>query len=576
MYLVCLVRTSNFFREDWDLKRNMQRRWLRKGKKELVKKMTALGLLSGALFWGQMAYVSAAGVKPLNENNVAGKMEEAEESIRVNGYIFSGELPLAEDKLLEVVAEYLGRQATLTDLNAQADKLTQFLRSQGFFVAFAYIPPQDFTTGMVEIRIVPGYYGNITLNNETYIDDEIIRREMGIKQGAKISRKDLERGIWLTGDLSKVEAKTQLKRGTQSGTSDLVIEVKPKGNRLWGFVGVDNGGYLHTGRYQYSAFANYASPFGRGDQLSVGGVISNRGTDMWTGAFTYTTPFAAPGNKLGFSYAKSDYVLGGPFSALGYTGNADIYSLWWQHNFERSRRFNLYGTLRFDWKKLDTYANEINFRDPKSSRNWSIGINGDSLDTFASGGKNTFSLTYTGGNLTIDDAVQRAVDSITNKTEGHFGKYNLGLTRLQRISDRLALFLSYNRQWAEKNLDSSEKMSLGGPYAVRAYPVGEAAGDDGWQWTTEFRWNVPTKEGDENTWQLIAFVDGGHINQYHEGNVYGGRNSRSLYGAGIGVNWSNQDNWAARLHYAWKLGSEDAESDTDRSGRVWFQLYKFF
>jgi len=48
------------------------------------------------------------------------------------------------------------------------------------------------------------------------------------------------------------------------------------------------------------------------------------------------------------------------------------------------------------------------------------------------------------------------------------------------------------------------------------------------------------------------------------------------YGAGVGVNWSNQANWVAHLHYAWKIGREEATSDTDRSGRFWFQLYKFF
>ena len=139
----------------------------------------------------------------------------------------------------------------------------------------------------------------------------------------------------------------------------------------------------------------------------------------------------------------------------------------------------------------------------------------------------------------IDDEVQRRYDAATARTAGHFGKWNLNLTRLQHIDDRLSLYLSYSRQWATKNLDSSEKFSLGGPYGVRAYPVGEASGDDGWS-------------------------------------GYTGPQSRSLYGAGVGVNWSNQANWVAHLHYAWKIGREEATSDTDRSGRFWFQLYKFF
>ena len=70
----------------------------------------------------------------------------------------------------------------------------------------------------------------------------------------------------------------------------------------------------------------------------------------------------------------------------------------------------------------------------------------------------------------IDEPMQRLNDAVTGRTAGHFGKWNLDLTRLQHIDDRLALYLSYSRQWAEKNLDSSEKFSLGGPSGVRAIP----------------------------------------------------------------------------------------------------------
>ena len=42
-------------------------------------------------------------------------------------------------------------------------------------------------------------------------------------------------------------------------------------------------------------------------------------------------------------------------------------------------------------------------------------------------------------------------------------------------------------QLAFDNLDSSEKMELGGAYGVRAYPEGEAFGDEGYIATAEAR-----------------------------------------------------------------------------------------
>lgn len=499
----------------------------------------------------------------------------AEQRIWVARYTFSGENPVTEAELADVLAAHRHKDATLTELEAQAEEVTKYLRSKGYFVAFAYLAPQNFKDGVVNFTIVPGHYDQIIVNNESYLKEEAIRREIGISSGELVKKSTLNRGVWLTNDLSRVEANTQLKAGSRQGTTDLVVNVKNKGHRTWGYVGVDNGGYRYTGRYQYSAFVNYASPAREGDLLSVGGVLSNGG--MWSGSASYTTPIAKQGERVGVSYARSHYTLSGTFSALDYTGTAETVSVHWQHNFKRGRDVNIYGTVRLDLKSLEDEAKGMAYNNPKSARNWVFGVNGDSLDRFWTGGKNTFALNYTHGDLSIDDEMQRLYDAATAQTAGQFGKWNLELTRLQHVSERVSLYLSYQRQWASKNLDSSEKMSLGGPNGVRAYPVGEASGDDGWRWTSELRWNLPTREGDENVWQLIAFADGGHVNLYHNKLPgYTGVAGRSLYGAGVGVNWSNQANWVARAYYAWKIGSEDAVSDTDRNGRFWLQIYKFF
>ena len=499
----------------------------------------------------------------------------AQERIWAARYTFSGENPVTEKELADVLAKYRHTEMTLSELEARAEELTKYLRAKGYFVAFAYLAPQNFKDGVVDFTIVPGHYDQIIVDNESYLNEASIRREIGISSNDLVKKGTLNRGVWLTNDLSRVEANTQLKAGSRQGTTDLVVSVKNKGKRMWGYVGFDNGGYRYTGRYQYSVFVNYASPFREGDLLSVGGVLSNGG--MWSGSASYSTPVAKQGERVGVSYVRSHYTLGGAFSALDYTGTAETLSLYWRHNFKRSRDVNIYGTIRFDLKSLEDEAKSMVYSNPKSARSWVFGVNGDSLDRFWTSGRNTFALNYTQGNLSIDDPVQRVYDEATGRTAGHFGKWNLELTRLQHVSERVSLYLSYHRQWAEKNLDPSEKISLGGPNGVRAYPLGEASGDDGWRWTSELRWNLPTREGDSNVWQLIAFADGGHAHIYHNGLAgYTGPAGRSLYGAGVGVNWSNQANWVARAHYAWKLGDENALSDTDRSGRFWFQIYKFF
>ncbi|PZN73481.1 MAG: hypothetical protein DM484_22590 [Candidatus Methylumidiphilus alinenensis] len=46
-------------------------------------------------------------------------------------------------------------------------------------------------------------------------------------------------------------------------------------------------------------------------------------------------------------------------------------------------------------------------------------------------------------------------------------------------------------KWPQKNLSSSEKFSLGGPYGVRAYGVGEAPSDEMLLLSAELRASLP-------------------------------------------------------------------------------------
>ena len=150
------------------------------------------------------------------------------------------------------------------------------------------------------------------------------------------------------------------------------------------------------------------------------------------------------------------------------------------------------------------------------------------------------------------------------------------VARLQNIAGPLALYGAVRGQVAFDNLDSSEKMELGGAYGVRAYPEGEAYGDEGYLATVEARLTLPPVATHvPGQFQLIGFVDAGEVRFAHDP-WFTGRNHARRSGYGAGVNWSGFDGWVAKATYARKLGSQDATSAPDKSGRFWFQLAKLF
>ena len=140
-----------------------------------------------------------------------------------------------------------------------------------------------------------------------------------------------------------------------------------------------------------------------------------------------------------------------------------------------------------------------------------------------------------------------------------------------------------NGQFAGTNLDAYEKMSLGGPSAVRAYPSGEALGDEGWLASIEIRRAFSAEL------QASAFVDAGHISQLHStfpgfnaGNP-NRPNSYTLYGAGIGLQYGRAGDWFIKGMVATRIGNNPGrdiagkDSDGGNSNlRGWLQLAKFF
>ena len=55
-----------------------------------------------------------------------------------------------------------------------------------------------------------------------------------------------------------------------------------------------------------------------------------------------------------------------------------------------------------------------------------------------------------------------------------------------------------------------------------------------------------------------------------------GDNRRTLSGAGVGLTWSDTNNFLVRAYYARKLGNDLATSAPDKSGRFWIQAVKYF
>lgn len=491
--------------------------------------------------------------------------DTGQEKIWVKDFYFCGELPVAQQELEKCLAGAAGQEMSLHRLNQLADKLTQYLRQRGYLVAFAYIPAQTLRDGSVEIALVPGKYEKIDISSTADIAPERLKAMLpAARSGKIIRRQELERNLLLINDLNGIAVQASLRPGQMPGTADLTLHAASTAGAS-GVVYMDNWGNRYSGQIRSGVQYSLNNPGRLGDRLDIGGLLTE---DKRMGDYnlSYSLPLGYHGLRLTLGHSRVHYTLGDEFAALDANGEAVTDNLTLAYPLVRRRNVNLTGAIGYDHKKLSDDTNS-SAASPRTSRLGNAALNGSFSDSWLGGGNNSFSLMRYWGNLSGGDSSMAAASQF-NKTVFTF-------ERQQYVARNLTFAFSFIGQLADGNLDSSEKLYLGGADGVRAYPQGEAAGDQGYRLSGEFRWRLPGLSKQSSSVCLTSFYDyGSVILDKHPSAA--GDNRRSLAGAGLGMLWTRDNDFMLRLAYAWKTGQEKAQSDHDKNGRFWIQGVKYF
>ena len=491
--------------------------------------------------------------------------------IRVNALRISGQTSFSEAQLLELTGFRAGTELSLTEMRAMAASISDYYHREGYVVAQAYLPAQDITDGIVNLAVIEGRYGQVVLRNSSNLSDGLARGLLGgLNSGDPITIAPLEERLLLLSDVPGVGVRSTLVPGATAGTSDLLVDVVP-GRPVTGSVEADNHGNRYTGEYRLGATVNVNNMAGQGDVLSFRGLVAS---GLTYGRLSYQAQFGRA--TVGIAYTALEYRLGREFESLRAHGTAQIASLYGSYPLIRSRNNNLYALAGLDAR---TFQDKVDSTSSVTDRKIGAGIfglAGDSRDRFGGGGFNAYSVTWTTGSLDIETPAARASDALTARSNGHYDKLAFHAMRLQTLPGPFSLYGSIRGQVASKNLDISEKMELGGAYAVRAYPEGEAYGDEGYVATVEGRMLLPKfSERLPGQMHLVAFADTGAIT-LNKNPWLPGQNSRTLSGAGLGLTWADYNNFVVKAYWAHKVGNAVATSAPDAKSRFWIQLVKYF
>lgn len=508
---------------------------------------------------------------------------KAPEGVRftVKGFRITRITAFPEAQLLPLLQDLVDKSLGLADLEGAADRITRYYRSRGWMVARAYIPSQDIKDGVVEIIVLEGRLDRVSVvsGEGGRLDAKVVADIVAAALPTGELREDgVERALLLVNDLPGVQATSSLSPGAAVGTSLLTVETA-EGRLLAGSVDLDNGGSKFSGVWRLGANLNLNDPRGVGDQL-LARVTRTSGTDY--ARLGYQLPWGANGLTAGASYTYSNYRLCCDFAPLQAQGNAKVASLNLAYPVMRSRAANVRVSTGVDAK---TFYNQTvaGTTSDKDARVLNLALSADATDAWGGGGYSSGSVAMAAGHLDLSHwQPDLQADDATARTHGDYQKVNMTAVRLQAVGDDWTLFAALSAQFASRNLDSAEKFSLGGPAGVRAYPQGEAAGDEGLLLNLEMRREV------SRGFEFSGFFDYGQIRLHrNEWAGWQGANTRigNRYGlSGVGVALKYSSNAVQiRATVAQPLGSNpgrdvhDNDSDGSHSHtRAWLTATAYF
>jgi len=373
---------------------------------------------------------------------------------------------LKPEELEAIASEFRGRELTVADLKGIAGRVNALYKAKGVVTAQAVVPPQDVSSGVVQIRLVEGRVGKIDVQGNATTREGYVTSRLGLHPADLVDLERLEDAMVRYNRTNDTQLRAELKPGTELGTTDLYMTLtEPPLHDLR--LQVDNSGSPSTGLWREILSYENRSLIGYRDELTASASHSS-GHDGYS--LGYSVPFNIWGGRLSYGYYDdSTAVKHGPLQTLNITGKstANIAGLRQPIFVGEKYEFDLLAGA-----KQRTTSNWIDSVFLNRTKTSDSSVGGDLQLSGVAG--------YLFGNFT---RTWLGAD-VEGGTVGTHANYRIDRATLHYSKDlpsNFTLKANYNWQGSPQQLlPSSEQFFLGGEGSVRGYYVGTFAGDHGY------------------------------------------------------------------------------------------------
>jgi hemolysin activation/secretion protein len=461
----------------------------------------------------------------------------------------------SDQELDVIVTPYENREVTTSELHELKEKITKYYIANGYINSGAYIPDQEVSNAVIEIRIVEGVLTEIKIEGNKRLRVDYIKGRIRIASGPPLNINKLQESLLLLQQNPLIKTiHAELKPGTLPGQGMLdakVVEEKP----YYFKFGINNHRPPSVGAERGELEATHQNLLGFGDRIQVHYGLTEGLSDV---SLDYNFPINAYDTSLGVYMDKGDSdVTEAPFDILNITSKSETIGLRISHPFYRTPNKDFTMSLSLERRESKTYLLGIPYPFSDGS------VNGKSVVSVARFSqewlertqqqvlalRSTFSLGL--------DAFDSSVNH--NAEDGKFASWLGQLQLAKRIGVQgKQVIVRVDTQLANDPLLPLEQFSIGGMNTVRGYRENQLVRDNGFIASVEFRMPIFESVFGKNKLQIAPFIDYGRSWNRERETI----RPENISSIGLGLRWTPRKEFYGEVYWGKRMRTV-TNPDTD-------------
>jgi hemolysin activation/secretion protein len=482
----------------------------------------------------------------------------------VSGFVVTGDNPIG-DQAQKVLQSYLGEQYGLDGLSAAADALEQEINKQGYSFHRVSLPPQQLTSGTVELNVVRFTIGAVNVTGNKFFSEQNIRNSLPeLSVGGTPNTKELSRSLKLANNHASKNVLLKFKEGNEADTIDAELTVKDRNPQIF-FLTLDNSGSKDTKEFRSTFGYQNGNLFNRDHALTATLTVAPEDPDSTKQlGLNYHIPLYAHGANLDFLFSDSEVNSGEVGSGVAITGKGSVYGFTYSRPMLTDTNFNHQWSAGFQNKLFENELTSGGLTSNADVQSFPLEIGyGFSYAAKSSSfsGNINYDLNIDSGSKNTDEDYQVVRPGAKNDWTAI--RYSLAYDRI--FSQDWLFHAGLSGQNSDDLLISGEQFGVGGSSTLRGFEERSVTGDSGYQTSFEV-WTPAIYKV-----RYLVFIDQAKV-KYNDGEDY------NLSSYGVGLRWSWKEQLSISLDYAVinKGGGPDTTINQDGDDKAHFNLiYRF-